>query len=158
MEPEIIHVLPDTPMSVLTLFETSKQGIERFSQSIITEIREGRIDPLRVRVLLKTIEVISDQIKDGTKNEAAREAGQYGDAEFTRFGAKISHGITSTKYAYESCGDPEWVELSAKLKAREALLKTLREPITVTIESTGEIVTVQPPRKNLTTGLKISIQ
>lgn len=149
---------PDTPSSVLALFETSKEGIQTFSRSIIQQVKDGYADPLRIRVVLKTIELISYQIKEGIKAEAEREADKYGDREREAFGAKIQNGVTSTKYDYASTGDPEWVELSERLKSRETFLKALDKPITVAIEATGEMVTITPPQKKQTYGLKISIQ
>ena len=71
----------------------------------------------------------------------------------------------STKYDYFNCQDVAWndltkqiTELTEKRKEREAMLKTIKEPITLVDEPTGETWTLNPAIKTSTSGIKITIK
>lgn len=156
---------PETALSVLTLFSTSKDGIERFSNQLIQDVKEGRADALKVRVLLDTMVSIAEIVDKATKPEQLSEASKYGERPFNFMGAELHATATKTEYDYETCGDvylndleAEAAQLAKKIKARKELLKSLGEITPVGDPTTGDTYTVCPPIKKTTTGLKVTIK
>ena len=166
MENEIVyHAVPDTALGVLEMFNPTKEGIISFSAKVINDVENGKVDPLRVQLLCKTLEEISDKIKNGIKDNLKTAAAKYGDKPFMFAGAEFHLTSTYTKYDYSECGDPAWEEWSfdessakRKREDRETFLKSLKEPITMVDDRTGELCTVRPPVKKQTEGVKISIK
>jgi hypothetical protein len=165
MSHEVYHVMPDSPVSVLEMFGTSKEQIKSFSDKVVTEVVNGNIDPLRVKVLCKTLEQIAENIDKGTKSNQVSEAAKYGDKPFAFMGAELHHTATYTSYDFSTCGDPQWESLDAELKslqerkkAREEFLKTVSTGLTVVDDLTGEMVTLSPPSKKQSMGVKVTIK
>lgn len=161
---EINHA-PDTAMSVLELFNPSKEGIISFSSKVIKDVEDGNVDPLRVRLICKTLTEIADAIDKGTKANQASEAAKFGDKPFMFHGAELHHTATYTSYDYRHCNDRVYEKLkeandlsTAKLKDRETLLKALKEKQTMVDEDSGEVYVILPPIKSQTMGLKVSIK
>lgn len=159
------NYMPETALQVLGLFSTSKESIQNFSNQIIREVKEGRADALRIKVYLKTLEQIIEQIDTNTKSEQRTEAEKYGERPFDFMGASIQVVPVKTDYDYSLCNDAylQTLEISAeriaqKIKARKELLKTLGEPTPLGDPETGEIYTVYPPIKKAQTGIKVSIK
>ena len=158
-------ILPNSPIGVLEQFSTSKQGIALFASKVINEVEGGNLDPLKVKLWCKTLEEIADKIDKGTKENQKTEAAKYGERPFMFAGAELHYTPTYTAYDYSACGDPEWQMLTdhmesikAKLKQREEWLKTMGGPETIVNQVTGEIVTIYPPIKKSTMGIKVSIK
>lgn len=156
---------PETALQVLTLFSTSKESITRFSNQLIQDVKEGRADALKVRVLLDTMVSIADTVKDATKTDQLNEAAKYGERPFEFMGAELHATATKTEYDYETCGDTYLNNLEAsaeliakKIKARKDLLKTLGEITPVGDPETGETYSVCPPIKKTSMGLKVQIK
>jgi len=70
-----------------------------------------------------------------------------------------------TKYDYINCSDIVWndltkqiTELTEKRKEREAMLKTVKEPMTLVNETTGQTWKVNPAIKTSTSGIKVTIK
>jgi len=156
-------IVPDTPMSVLELFSTSKESNKLFAGKAVLAVKEGKADPLRLHVLCKSIEDVTTMIKEGIKANVTREAEKYGDKPFMFSGAECHLTAVKTEYDYEACGDPELVnlelqmkELKMKLDQRKEWLKTMGGPQDIRIGD--ELVTIYPPIKKTTTGVKVSIK
>lgn len=105
-----------------------------FANDLITNIKEGNVDPLLVHIFLKRIEKIQEILKDNKEvkeiiiNEGVKHALE--GKPFTYTGAKISVAAVYTTYDFSSCNDPLWnclneefVKLSEMKKEREAFLK-----------------------------------
>lgn len=162
---QIYHVLPDTPISVLRMFETSAQGINSFAAKIINDVHDGKTDALEVKVLCSTLEKLVDKIHQGTKEHQANEAFKYGEKPFLFRGAELHYTSVKTEYDYTQCNDTVWLELQnqmtelkAKIKQREEWLRTMAGAETVLDKSTGEVVTIYPPIKKTTMGVKCTIK
>lgn len=160
---QYIAVSPDSVMGVLDQFVTSEEGIARFAYLVTTEVEEGRVDPLKVALYMKTLEKIGEIVGKKLSEYYLREAEKYGAKQFAFNGAEISVGPVSTTYDYTVCNHPGWNDLTKLIneattqrKDIEALLKTLKSPQVLVIE--GEAVEVQPPVKNQKDGIKISIK
>ena len=162
---EVIHVLPDSPISVLEMFGTSKQQINSFAAKVINEVEAGNIDPLKVKVLCKTLSEIADKIDKGTKDNQKTAASFYGEKPFDFMGAELHLTSVYTAYDYSKCGYSDWnkynneiTNLKEKLKETETFLRGLHTPIEILNNETGEVEIVSPPVKSVTEGLKVSIK
>lgn len=157
--------LPTTATGVIELFSTSKQGVERFSRQIIDAVKGGEIDPLKVRVWLKTVETIAEIVNKATKGNQLTAADKYSERVFEVYGASVEKSEVGTKYDFTVCGDPDWeqfqiVEETAKKSRieRERFLRALPGPTSILYETSGEVLTIRPPLKKTEQGLKITIK
>jgi len=151
-------------ISTITNFVTSKDGITKFVNQCVSEIEAGLIDPLHMSIYLKTMEKIIKGIQAKIKASALTEAEKYGKS-FDFRGAKIDVSELGTEYDYVNCCDVVWndlnkqiAELSDKRKEREAMLKTIKEPMTLADPDTGETWQVNPAIKTSTSGIKVTIK
>lgn len=94
-----------------------------------------------------------------------KEADQYPGTEFEYAGNKITKAEHGAKYDYSNCGDPVYEKLlgestlaNDRLKGREIFLKSLKEPLTVVDEDSGEVSKINPPTKKSTSGLNVTIR
>lgn len=156
---------PSSPTSLLNLLASTSQQIEFFSSSIINEVKNGHESPLKVLIQLRAMEKSSKQILDAIKNEILTAADKYPGKEFELWGNRLSKEEVGVKYDYSHSKDTVWESLNtdletteAKLRERQEFLKTLRGPLHVVDELTGEIVTICPPKKTSTTSLKVFIK
>lgn len=156
---------PNSPTSLLHLNPSSSQQIQFFATSIINEVKDGNESPLRVLIQLRAMEKASKQILEGIKDEILTAAEKYPGKEFELYGNKLSKEELGTKYDYSTCGDTIYERLQTdfstakdRLDVRCAFLRGLKEPMTVVDEMTGEVVTIRPPQKTSTTGVKVSIK
>src|SRR3990167_489829 len=131
-------------ISTITNFVTSKDGITKFVNQCVSEIEAGLIDPLHMSIYLKTMEKIIKGIQAKIKASALTEADKYGKS-FDFRGAKIDVSELGTKYDYTNCKDIVWNDLTKKItelterrKEREAMLKTVKEPMTLVDPDSGE--------------------
>jgi hypothetical protein len=157
--------VPESPIQLLTLFASTSVQIDVFSDGVIESVRSGEIDPLKVLIQIRAMEKANDRILKEIKDNLLTAADKYTEQSFNYFGNTIQKGDVKTEYDYSICGDPIYnqrksIMESAKtqLDERAAFLKTLKEPITIVDEGSGEIVTIRPPLKKTTPGLKVSIK
>lgn len=152
-------------VQIIDLFATSRTGIDVASDQIIESVRSGEVNPLKVRVWVKTVEEILKRVNSETQDAQLREADKYVGNRLEYAGAIVERAELGTKYDFSVCGDTVWERLSvdaqtanSALKEREAFLKTITAPIKVVDDLTGEIVQVSPPSKQSTSGLKVIIR
>ena len=163
-EEAIIDGRPQTVMAVLDQFATSAEGIEKFAHLVITEVKEGREDPLKVALLMKTMEKIGEIVNNELRGSYVSEAEKYGTKPFKLHGAEISIGEVGGRWNFSNCGHPDWefydqqIHSSAQSQKKvEELLKAIHGPTDLIVD--GEGVTVKPPVKvGAKTGIKISIK
>jgi len=153
----------DTPMSVLELFSTSKDSIKLFGDGIINQVKEGYADPLRIAALTRSMEAIAKYVNDNLKDNQKNEAQKYGDKPFILHGCEMQYTSVKTEYDYTTSNDPIWGELQEQLsklneqiKQRQEWLKTMGKPEDIRIDD--ELITIYPPMKKTTLGLKVSIK
>lgn len=155
---------PDTSISVLELFSTSKEGIISFSSKVINDVEDGKVSALRVKLLSKVLKEVAEKIDEGTKEKQLKEALLYGDKPFDYFGSEMHATATKTVYNYSNCNDPIYKELEQqakelndKIDERQKFLKAIKDSQTI-ITNEGEIVTVYPPIKRQWDGVKTTIK
>ena len=153
-----------TTVSVIKLFTPTKEGIQSFVNRTIDLVKGGEINPLELKLYLKTMEKIIEGIDAGIKESARDEAEKYGEKKFMFHGAEIEIANTYTKYDYSQCGDWELNEAEKKIallipikKQREKFLQTITNPIVITNQENGECYDILPPTKMVTKGIKITI-
>lgn len=156
---------PETPQGLMYLLPNTSSQIESFTRGIVNAVMEGNENPLNVMLQVRAMERACKAIADQIKDEIITEADKYPGVEFEFRGNKLVKGDVSTTYDYSVCNDTEWerrkVDADAakdRLSERESFLKGLKEPITVVDHLTGEVVTVRPPLKKTTPGVKFFIK
>jgi len=157
-------ILPDTPSSVLQLLNADKAALEKFANSIIQDVKQGRENPLEIQLLIKKYEFVLNEIKENIKPNVNTETAKYGEKEFEYGGAKCHYTPVKTEYDFGVCGDPVWNDLdrivkksTADRKQREDFLKNVIEPFQ-SIDYHGEISIINPPNKKSTYGLKVTLK
>lgn len=157
--------LPSTPIGTLRLFASTQTQIDVFSDSIIQAVKEGEANPIEVLIQIRALQKVSERVLKEINEEILTEANKYPEKNFEFMGAKIENAELGTKYDYSMCGDTEYEMLDAqinslkqRIKEREEFLKSIKQDITLVDNFTGEIVTVRPPTKKSTSGLKVTIR
>lgn len=156
---------PDTPESVMHLLPSTSDQINSFARGVIDSVKNGRENPLTIMLQLRAMEKAFEVIKKDIKDEVLTEADKYPGTTFKFRGVDLAKGDVKTEYDYTVCGDTEWERRKVdadcakeKLSERETFLKALKEPVTVVDHLTGEVVTVRPPLKKSTPGVKFFIK
>lgn len=152
-------------MSALRIMPNTKQQIEFFSNAIINNVQNGEVNAIEVLVMLRALEAVSETVRDAIKTNIETAADKYSEKSFEVFGAMIERAEVGVKYNYETCGDPTWERYSvdertasASRKQREEFLRSLREPMRIVDEETGETWVIKPPLKRSTSGLKVYLK
>lgn len=157
--------LPTTANGVLALMANTSTEIDVFSDQVIESVKSGESNPLKVLVQMKAMERCTDRITKEIKENCMTAADQYPGTEFEYLGNKIVKGDVYTAYDFTVCEDPEWnrlneilTETKKQMKDREAFLKSLKQPVSLLDEGTGEVNKVHPAKKTSTPGLKVTIK
>lgn len=151
--------------SIVALFDTNKEQRSSFVRQIINGALDGEVSMLKLHKQVKAMEeIVKSILTDDSYREVLLDEAQKHGKSFEYLGEKWSVKETGVKYDYSSCNDPYWEELmedkaklDAKLSAREEFLKSLTDPMTIVIESTGEIRRVYPPKKTSTTSVTLKM-
>jgi hypothetical protein len=124
--------------------ETKSQR-ETFVNACVDEILSGNQNPLEIEIILKNMEETIKAIRkdERVKDAIMKEINDFSEKSFT-FGNVLFTKKASTTYDYKH--DGEWCRLNEKIKEREALLKTIKEPLADA--NTGELI--QPAIKKST--------
>lgn len=143
----------------------TKENQKATAQTLVAKVADGDVDPIEAYTTIKAmVECLNVFLKDKNVMEATVSAcekhGRFG-ANYN--GANICVAEVGVKYDFSVCQDPEWDELAkqkaeieAKLKAREAFLRTIPGQQTIVSEETGAVVTVYPPAKSSSTSVKVT--
>ena len=160
-----MNELPTTAAGTLNLLANTQTEIDVFSDSVIRSVKDGEVSAIKVLIQLKAMERATGRILNEIKENYLNEADKYPGNKFDYMGNQVEKAELGTKYDYIHCGDPVYrfylqqVDSATKsLKDREIFLKALKEPITIVDEMTGEVVTIVPPLKSSTSGLKVTIK
>lgn len=156
--------LPSTAFGVIRLLPDSKEQIKTFSQQLIKAVHEGEVNALQLKAMFKILEKVIEKVDEGTKENQLRAAGLYSEKQFSAYGCDIEKVEVAVKYDYSVCGDKAWEMFSVaektaadSRKQREVFLKSMKDPISILDEETGEVITVRPPVKTSKDGLKFTV-
>lgn len=79
--------------------------------------------------------------------------------------AEINRKETGVQWDFSNCNDPVWNEYveqfefyKTELKQREDFLKTVNKPTPIIVESTGEVVTINPPIRTAKDGIEVKLK
>ena len=141
---------------VLNSLPNTKEQINTFATSIITNIEEGEINPLDVATQIKMMEDSIKLIKGSEiyKDSLLTEATKYGGKEVPYKGVVFSVKETGTRYDYKSCGYSKYDEA---VKAKADIEKMLKSIVGSMVDpDTGE--EIKPPVKRSTTAVVFSLK
>jgi hypothetical protein len=151
-------------MDVMRIMPSTKDEVTRFASQLIEQVQNGSVNPIQLKAAFKMVEQVGKQFDAATKENQMIEAERY-PKTFNAYGFEIQRTELGTEYDYLSTGDPVYAERHAAVESaksllneRAAFLRSVKEPTTILHEQTGEIVTITPPLKKSTTGLKFTIQ
>lgn len=155
----------ETALSYLTVLPSTTDEIKRFSNQIIGQVKSGEENPLKLLVLLRSLEATAETIRKGIETEIMTEVGKYAEKAFEAFGARVERAEVGVVYDYAATGDRSWFKFkteeetaSENRKIREAVLRNIREPFTVLDEETGEVYEIRPPLKKSKSGVKVFLK
>ena len=135
--------------------ELSKAAIQSASESIMSKVEAGELKPLDVWMKITTLSKLSEDLKEKLRGLVRSEAETIGKT-FDYQGAKIELSESGVTYDYTNCNDPEWTDLKAKLKEREAFLKNVHGIMTLVDRGSGESYDINPPIKKSTSTIKVT--
>lgn len=122
----------------LEVLPLSKSEIKTFVDAVAVEVMDGKIDPVKLAVYLKSIEETIKAVRDHyiVKDAITDGASLYPEKTFNAFGAEITK-TGRTTFDFAQCNDPvinglyqQQAEIKEVIKAREAVLKTGVDPAT----------------------------
>ena len=105
----------------VTTEELTKTGIKETAASIVAMVDEGNFDIMEVAIRLKANEELLAGLKKELGDLIHTEASKYEKGERKKLG--VEWDIVNGRKSYDFTGDSEYMELKAKLKAREEYLK-----------------------------------
>lgn len=156
---------PTTALGAARMLPTTQTQIDVFSDQVIESVRQGEANPIEVLVIMKAFEKAQERILKEIREHYVNEASKYHENSFEFNGTKIEKAELGTMYNYAVCNDTVLERLEVdfdtakeKLDERKKFLQALKQPLTVVDELTGEIVTINPPVKKSTSGLKVFIK
>jgi hypothetical protein len=157
--------LPSSAIGATRMLPTTQTQIDVFSDQIIESVRQGEANPIEVLVMFKAFEKAQERILNEIRENYITEANKYPEKSFEFNGTKIEKAELGTAYNYAVCNDTVLERLDADFNAakqlldnRKKFLQSLKEPLTVVDEVTGEVVKINPPVKKSTSGLKVFIK
>lgn len=160
-----MNELPNSAMGVLKIMPSSASQVAQFSMQIVKAVENGNANALEVLVMMRSLEAVSELVREELEEHFEKEADKYAEKKFPINGAFVEKAELGTKYNYLKTGDIEWEQLDSELRSlkekvaeREAFLKSLREPMTLVNQQTGEVYTVKPPLKTSKSGVKVYLR
>lgn len=106
----------------------TKADVAAQANSIIAQVQEGEINPLRVLAIMTALEKVCADVKKGIAENVLTEHEKYGEKIASAYGATFERSEVGVKYDYSE--DEEWrmyqdnIEaIKIEQKARELILK-----------------------------------
>jgi hypothetical protein len=147
----------------LSNWQPNKSEIERVANEMVQGIIDGNVQTEKALLTIRAIRMAMESAEDKIKDQVIDELHRRGKEGFDVYGAKVNLKELGVKYDYTNCLDPIWNDLDAELKRvsdlkkeREAFLKSITKAMTYVDDSTGEVVTIQPPIRQSTTSYTIT--
>lgn len=149
-------------VSAVSLFETTKEQRNAFSQDFISRVKNGEINPVQCHLQLKCMEEIVKTITSDAeyKSLALDEAAKHGK-KFSAYNGEFEIKEMGVKYDYSACQDETYYKMVAdfaaleeKIKTREKFLKNIPES-GVADPDNGNMI--YPPAKTSTTTLTVKL-
>lgn len=159
-----ISDLPSTPAGVLRLSPSTNDEINRFANILIQSVQAGEENPIAILIQVRAMEKAFKIITEKIQRNLLTEADKHAENKFEYAGNFIEKS-EFVSYDYAVSGDKEWELFSVAeqtaanaRKEREAFLRTLKKEMDILDKETGEVITIRPPLKRSTSGLKVFIK
>lgn len=156
--------MTETAMSTVRLLPETKNQIETFANQLEKGLNEGQIVPSELLRFQKAMEKVFEKIKPTLISNTIDEISQY-EKNAVLKGAEFSIVEAGTKYDFSDCNDLEYKALEFSLektkealKQREMFLKSIKEPLQLIDEDSGEVYVIYPPKKSSTTTVKVTFK
>lgn len=157
--------LPNSAVGMLRLMPSKASEVATFVRQVVNSVKNGDANALEVLVMLRAVELAAEEIREEIQENILNEADRFSEKVIERYGSRIEKCEVGTKYIYETSKDWEWEQMDSelrtlqhKIKEREKFLRSLTSPMTLVIESTGEVVQINPPVKKSKSGVKVYIK
>ena len=154
----------ETAISTLSQLPETKQQIETFAHSLEQGLINGQIIASDLLRFQKAMEKVFEKIKPTLIENALNEISNFEKNPIIK-GSEFSIVEAGVKYDYSDCNDLEYNSLSIQLEAlkstlkdRETFLKSIKQPMQMIDENSGEVFTIYPPKKSSTTTLKVTFK
>ena len=154
----------ETAISTLSQLPETKQQIETFAYSLEQGLNNGQIIASDLLRFQKAMEKVFEKIKPTLIENALNEISQYEKNTIIK-GSEFSIVEAGVKYDYSNCNDLEYNMLNTQLEAlkstlkdRETFLKSIKQPLQMIDENSGEVYTIYPPKKTSSTTLKVTFK
>jgi hypothetical protein len=154
----------ETAISTLSQLPETKQQIETFAHSLEQGLNNGQIIASDLLRFQKAMEKVFEKIKPTLIENALNEISQYEKNTIIK-GSEFSIVEAGVKYDYSNCNDLEYNTLNTQLEAlkstlkdRETFLKSIKHPLQMIDENSGEVYIIYPPKKSSTTTLKVTFK
>lgn len=106
----------------------TKADVAKQTESIVAQVQEGEINPLRVYGIMTALEKVASDVKKQIMEQVLTEHDKYGAKTTSVYGATFERAEVGVKYDYSE--DEEWRMLQENIdaikieqKARELILK-----------------------------------
>lgn len=147
----------ETAVSFLKQIANDRQTIDSFTNQLTIEMQDGSIDTQWLHgALSKLIKNLTD-LKDLNAQNLDAD-----NIHKEAFGFTFTKKEAGAKYDFSNCNHPKWIELSQKeselkeqKKVIETTLKTIKAPMTIVDDETGDIISVNPPIKSSKTIIEV---
>lgn len=157
--------LPNSAVGMLRLMPSKASEVATFVRQVVNSVKNGDANALEVLVMLRALELAAEEIREEIQENILNEADRFREKVIERYGSRIEKCEVGTKYIYETSKDWEWEQMDSelrtlqhKIKEREKFLRSLTSPMTLVVESTGEVVQINPPVKKSKSGVKVYIK
>lgn len=173
MTQDLIFSLDKTKYSAPVV--VSKQGAAQTAANFYQKIMDGEVNAVDIVEAFKYVEDTYKALKSCTddmgkngfsslvRDEIQKNADD-GKKYSSKNGTVFTLAETGTTYDYSACNDTVWNDFQHKLsdlkdqiKDREDYLKTIKKPVKVLDESTGEVVELLPCIKTSTSSFKAEL-
>jgi len=152
-------------VSILSLFETSKEERASFVADVVDRLLQGNADPIKVHLQVKAMEDMVKSLNDNKDYKSLLlDAAEKNGKKFTAFNAEFNIREVGVKYDYSKCGDIELTQLQAELdalseriKAKQKFLQTVPQA-GIEILHEDELIKVYPPSKTSTTSVAVTLK
>lgn len=156
--------LPSSALGTLRLFASTQTEVDRFSDQLIASVKEEGANPIEILVQLRAFEKVTGRVIKEIMDNAITEIDKNNGA-MTFAGNNLQRTEAGVSYDFKHSGDSVWEARKAifdaaqsQLKEREEFLKSLKEPIRILVEETGELQLVRPPLRTSKTIVKVEIK
>ena len=138
--------------------DLNKDAIRDVAMAVVSRHLDGFNSPTEGLIFAKKLSDVAELIKENLADAAANELKLVKGEKSVQHNVEINEQMTGVRYSFDNCGDPIWNELNAKIKEREAFLKTIKGSKQELIEETGEVVKIFEPVKSGKMSLIVKVQ